>query len=226
MPTPTSPIAPNPDLALWIAGLGFFSSLLVVFINSLVTLKSKNKDIQLKKDEQAYGYKMEYYKRKLNAGEKAVGKLNLTLTMILTLKNVFQTALDFENPDALNFKFSLFEKIRDKYHESNYEKEDAYFAYFSPEDNYGDPNHIITRIDRAIDEITDMNNNLDTQMKIYNEETDEMQKDSALEIAEGLFESIKIKMQNFIVLSNEARNEITTLREKIRNQIEVLTFEK
>jgi hypothetical protein len=223
-----APAVPNPDLALWIAGLGFLSSLLVVAINSMVTLKSKNKDIQLKKDEQSYGYKMEYYKRKLSAGEKAIGKLSLTLTMLLTLKNFFLTVVDSENSnaDALGFKFSLFEKIREKYHETGYDKDDAYFAYFSPEANYNDSNHIILRIDRAIDEINDIGFVLESQMKEYNEETNEEQKDYIFKIAEGLFGTMKIKMQDFITLSNEAREEITALREKIRKQIEELTLGK
>lgn len=86
MSTPTTPIALNPNLALWIAGLGFLSSLVVVAINSIVTLKSKKIDAQIKKDEQAYGYKMEYFKRKLSAGEKAVGRFNVMIAALAVIR--------------------------------------------------------------------------------------------------------------------------------------------
>jgi hypothetical protein len=132
MPTPAA-VAPNPDLALWIAGLGFLSSLVVVAINSYVTLRSKSKDIELKKQEQEYGFKMENFKRKIEAGESEIEKILLSIKLSETLTMFYSTKLPgaYSDSDTNNLRQASFNKLVTKHKTIDDAIIKPYLAYFS-----------------------------------------------------------------------------------------------
>lgn len=212
----------NPDLALWIAGLGFLSSLTVVVINSYVTLKSKNKDVQLKKDEQEYGYKMEYLKRKLSAGEKAIGQMTLTLKTLSWLRQYYASVLstNLHDEEIFENKKNNFIAISEKLTDAVFDKDNSYLAYYATESNYLDANHIILRSDNLHGKIQLIDKELVKKVKAFQDEKGEI---NSFNLPKDIIEMYDTNIEmitNYIALNDEARSEIVKMCERIRKQMQ------
>lgn len=220
MPVSTTP---NPDLALWIAGLGFLSSLLVVAVNSIVTIKSKNKDVQLKKDEQSYGFRMEYLKRKLDAGEREITSIFLTIGTIITLQQHYSSYIQEESealPDELkDYKSKIYDEISEKNRQYILEINHGFNAYFKPSSNTKAINELIIQADAYNDKIVNSANIIKQLVSDSDSESVLEKRKDILMKAKNETNNTKALMAMHIKLSQELVNNLTELIHLIREEM-------
>lgn len=217
-----NPVTPNPNLALWVAALGFASSLLVVIINSVITLRAKNIDAQQKKNEQLFSYNLAYLNRKLDAGEKAVGRLSLQLKGLSLQKINFSQILTqvYFDEKMQESKQKNYEAVSLKLIESHYTNAEYYLAYFPNEFNYSDENNVITRCNHAENDALLATRALDALYERFEKEPEGNSKNTILKSLDGMYLETKEKIELYLKLNNEAAAYITSMCDKIRLKME------
>ena len=213
--------APNPDLALWIAGLGFLSSLAVVLINAMVTMASKKIDVEQKKNEQEYGYNMEYLKRKLTSGERAIGQLEIAYNALTWLSIFYIQDLNsvyFHEETSLQ-KSNAYKNIYEKMMNTTYSSDNTYAAYFSFNFHTTDENNIFTRCNNMQNHIAMLVNKANHLLESYKEEQDLTKKDELLDEAEDIGEQAEDSIREYLVINKSARENIISICEIIRNEM-------
>ena len=213
--------AATPELAIWISGIGFFSSMLVVLITSIVTLIVKRMDAQQKKDEQTYGYRMEYYKRKLTAGEKAISSITLQLKVLAQARLNYTQILNeiYSNKEINKMKKEGFAAIVSKALDSHFSNNEIYLAYFPIESDFKD-------VDDAL--ASCMNQENDTILFIikvkefsskYELLPEGKEKENNTRKHKEMDEIIRKRILDYIKLNEKAENMFLVLCKKIQIQL-------
>lgn len=221
----------SPNFALYVAIIGFVSSLIVVLINAAVTLASKKIDAQQKKDEQSYGFKMEYMKRKLSAGENAIGQITALLKTFGYLHQLHLVKLKSYTDDEdlfyheeieLNRK-SVSEKVVSYYNESAFAKNDTYYAYFPKTVISEESINSAVKADKFLDELNLLTYQFNEAATLHLEEPAGENKSNLHKKAYALFEKMIAKMELYIKANEDAQSSAFLYIEHIRQEMKGVT---
>ena len=219
----------NQHLALWISGIGVVSTLLgsviVVGINSWVNLKAKRIDVQQKKDEQSYGFRMEYFKRKLTAGEKAISALTLQLKTLAQLRLNYIQSLNEIHYDAEvhKAKQERWTLIASKSIDSHFASDEIYFTYFEMESDFHDTDTALTRCVNAENDTILFIRKVNTLYEEYTQLEAGEEKEKQHRILQNMVSRLQEMTENYITLNTEAAKRTSSVCENIRLDLKKLT---
>lgn len=127
----------SPNFALYVAIIGFVSSLIVVLINAAVTLASKKIDAQQKKDDNQNALRVVFISRKVQTAEAAISKWTIHLKQWVLLKEMYldiavnnQTIYTKAEKDVKKARLSL---ASSKSEAASFTENDSFYLYFDAE---------------------------------------------------------------------------------------------
>lgn len=207
----------SPYFALYVAIIGFASSLLVVLINAAVTLASKRLDAKQKKDEQAFGFKMELNKRMLNAGENEIGKLYLGVQAVIFLAERFEAKLDnLHNDKHINdWSDSTFTEIAGRINQLNQEVTTLYVSYFPITKAYTEAKRAIMDCNFLHKQIVALENKEKKALNAVNDNTGSSD-ETIVEIRSKLRET----MEDYLNTNRDATIKVSRAIDEIRLRME------
>ena len=168
---------------------------------------------------------MEYFKRKLNAGEKAISSLTLQLKTLAQLRLNFKQALTeaHYNEDVHKSKQEKHRIIHSKAMESFISSNEDYFAYFPMESDYHDADNVIYRSVNAENNLIILILDNNKRHKNLINLTEEIEKQKECNLLSINTNQIKEKVNEYILLNLEAAKALSAICDKIRQQLKELT---